>query len=47
MVGDSFNNDIQPALAVGMQAILIDRKGKVRDNSIVKIRSLKDLKQYL
>jgi len=47
MIGDSFEKDIEPALALGMKGVLIDREGKVSDNSIVKISSLKDLKQYL
>jgi len=47
MVGDNIENDIKPALALGMKAVLVDRQGKVRDNSIIKIASLKELKQYL
>ena len=47
MVGDTLDKDIRPALALKMKAVLIDRTGKVSDNSIVKISSLKELKQYL
>ena len=47
MVGDSLEVDINPAKAVGIKAVLIDREGKIDDNSIVKIASLKELKNYL
>ncbi|MFA6376090.1 MAG: HAD family hydrolase [Candidatus Paceibacterota bacterium] len=50
MVGDSLENDILPALALGMKAILIDRGGihpKIDDPSIIKISSLGELKRYL
>lgn len=47
MVGDSLEKDILPALQLGITGILIDREGKVSDNSIIKISSLKELKRYL
>ena len=49
MVGDSLENDILPALALGIKPILLDRKGNIEiDNpAITKIKSLKELKRYL
>jgi len=49
MVGDSLENDILPAQALGIKAILIDRENKikVKDPTIIKIQSLKELKRYL
>ncbi|MCU0652835.1 MAG: HAD family hydrolase [Candidatus Pacebacteria bacterium] len=49
MVGDSLENDILPALAIGMKAVLIDRENKVKvdDPAIIKIASLKELKRFL
>jgi len=49
MVGDSLENDILPALALGIKPILLDRQGKVEinDSAITKISSLKELKKYL
>lgn len=47
MVGDSLEVDINPAKAAGIKAILVDREGKIDDNSIVKIASLKELKKFL
>lgn len=49
MVGDSLENDILPAMAIGMKAILLDREGnmKVDDPAITKIKSLKELKRFL
>jgi HAD superfamily hydrolase (TIGR01509 family) len=47
MVGDSLEKDIMPAMSLGITGILIDREGKVSDNSIIKISSLKELKRYL
>jgi HAD superfamily hydrolase (TIGR01509 family) len=50
MVGDSLENDILPARAIGMRAILIDRIGKyskLYDKEIIKIKTLKELKHFL
>lgn len=49
MVGDSLENDILPAQSAGIKPILIDRNEdiEVRDLSIIKISSLKELKRYL
>jgi HAD superfamily hydrolase (TIGR01509 family) len=49
MVGDSLENDILPALAIGMKAVLIDRDNsmKVNNPAIIKISSLKELKRFL
>jgi len=49
MVGDNLENDILPAKAIGIKAILIDRENKikVKDGEIIKISSLKELKKYL
>lgn len=50
MVGDSMSSDIEGALAAGMDAILIDRSGKVArldaDNAHV-VRSLTDVQRLL
>lgn len=52
MVGDNLDKDLYPARALGMQAILIDRKNKIKEKSfkdffIKKISSLKELKNLL
>ena len=49
MVGDTLENDILPAQALGIKAILLDRDNKIiaNDPSIIKIGSLKELKSYL
>ena len=50
MVGDNLENDILPALALGMKAILLDRAGKyekLNKPAIIKISTLKELKNYL
>jgi len=49
MVGDSLENDILPARALGIKPILLDRKGNIEidDPAITKISSLKQLKKYL
>jgi len=49
MVGDSLERDILPARALGIKAILLDREDKtdINDASIIKIKSLKELKKYL
>jgi HAD superfamily hydrolase (TIGR01509 family) len=50
MVGDSLDNDVFPAKAIGIKAVLIDRAGrfaKFNDPGVVKISSLKELKKHL
>ncbi len=45
MVGDSIQSDIEPAIAAGIKAILVDRKGR-RDHD-QKIASLSELEKFL
>lgn len=47
MVGDRLDNDVEPALAGGMRAILIDRDGAVdaANLDVEVIRTLRDLPQ--
>lgn len=49
IVGDSLENDILPARAIGIKAILIDRQDKIKvsDPEIIKISTLKELKNFL
>ncbi len=49
VVGNSLENDILPALAIGVKAILLDREDKIKidDPSIIKIKTLKELKKFL
>jgi len=49
MVGDTLGNDIIPAMALGMKAILLDRYNSIETNvpAIIKINSLKELKKFL
>lgn len=47
IVGDELERDLIPAQKLGMKAILIDRENRVKDSSIKKIRSLKELKNIL
>lgn len=43
MVGDRLDNDYEPALAVGMAAVLIDREGRVEDASVTRVGALTEL----
>ncbi len=50
MVGDSLENDIFPAKAIGIKTVLIDRANRFAgftDPGIIKISSLKELKKHL
>ena len=47
MIGDSLNNDILPALKLGMQAILITKKNVKKDLRYRQIRKIEDLKEML
>jgi len=47
MIGDSINNDILPALKLGMQAILITKKNVKKDLRYRQIRKIEDLKEML
>ena len=42
-VGDRVENDYEPARAIGMSAVLLDRLGRVSDESINRIASLAEL----
>ena len=42
-VGDSMINDIEPAVAVGMHAVLLDRAGRYPDSRVPRIESLEEL----
>lgn len=43
MVGDRMDNDVAPAVALGMYGVLIDRDGLARDVDEPRIESLRDL----
>lgn len=43
MVGDRLDNDYEPARAIGMQAVLIDREGRVEDASVARVDALTEL----
>jgi HAD superfamily hydrolase (TIGR01509 family) len=47
MVGDELERDLMPAQNLGMRTILIDRENKIKDTSIEKINSLKEIKKIL
>ncbi|MBZ9571729.1 HAD family hydrolase [Patescibacteria group bacterium] len=47
MIGDDLERDIIPAKKLGMEAILIDRDDLIKNRSIRKIKSLKELKKIL
>ncbi len=47
MIGDDINNDILPALEVGMQAILLNKKNCKKDLRYKQIKRLEDLKEML
>ncbi|GMU40290.1 MAG: hypothetical protein AMXMBFR23_11560 [Chloroflexota bacterium] len=47
MVGDRIDNDVAPAVGVGMAGILLDRRGEVSDPAIHAIRSLRELPALL
>ena len=42
-IGDEVETDIQGAKGVGMDAILVDRKGLQNDNDCLKVRSFMEL----
>lgn len=46
-VGDSLIGDYQGSEAVGMKPLLIDRDGKVTDDSIQTIKALTEIEKYL
>lgn len=43
MVGDRMDNDVAPAVALGMYGVLLDREGTARDVDSPRIESLRDL----
>lgn len=43
MVGDRLDNDVAPAMALGMYGVLIDRAGAAYDVDVPRIDSLRDL----
>lgn len=47
MVGDDINNDILPAISVGMKAILLNKKNHKKDLSYKQAKKLEDLKEML
>ena len=47
MVGDSIKNDIEPALKLGMQAVLITDKNVRKDLRYKRIKKLEELKEML
>lgn len=47
MIGDSINNDILPAIELGMQAILMTKKNAKKDLRYRQIRKIEDLKEML
>ena len=47
MVGDELERDLIPAKNLGMEVILVDRENKIKDSSVKKINSLKELKNFL
>lgn len=47
MIGDSIKNDIEPAIELGMQAILITKKPAPKDLRYRKISKLEELKEML
>ena len=47
MIGDDINNDILPALSVGMQAILLSKKNHKKDLRYRQVKKLEDLKEML
>jgi putative hydrolase of the HAD superfamily len=42
-VGDSMSNDVEPAVSVGMHAVLLDRAGRHPDSRVPRIESLEEL----
>ena len=46
-VGDSLEMDYFGALGAGLKALLIDRKGKIREKNIRKIKSLLEVVRYV
>ena len=47
MVGDSIDNDILPAKAIGIKAVLMDRLGNAQKADCDRISSFKELKKFL
>lgn len=47
MVGDEIEKDLIPAKKLGMKVVLIDRKNKIKNSPFRKIRSLKELKNFI
>ncbi len=43
MVGDRLDNDVEPAVRVGMAGVLLDREGRLSDPAVRTIRSLREL----
>lgn len=42
-IGDRLDNDYHPARAAGLRAVLLDRRNRIEDASIVRVRSLSEL----
>jgi putative hydrolase of the HAD superfamily len=46
-VGDSYANDVRPAEAAGMRAVLLDRVGRYADKECATIESLRELPELI
>ncbi|MGH2791121.1 MAG: HAD family hydrolase [Actinomycetota bacterium] len=46
-VGDSMSMDIEPAGSVGMHTVLLDRSGRYREETVLRIESLQELPPLL
>lgn len=46
-VGDSVNMDVEPAVSVGMHAVLLDRAGRYPDSKVPRIESLEELPEVV
>ncbi len=47
MVGDRLDNDVQPAIALGMHGVLVDRDHLVTDEAVHRIDALTDLRDLV
>lgn len=46
-VGDRLDNDYEPARAAGLQAVLVDRADRTRDDAVIRVRALTELAALL
>lgn len=47
MIGDNYKVDLEPALELGMKAILYDRMSSQNDKEVMKVTSIRELLAYL